>query len=305
METAHYPGAVAPTREYFLKSCGLALHICEWGDATREPLLLTHGFFDHARAFDLLAPLLAAHYRVVAWSARGHGDSDWADSYAWTMDVLDQVNILKHFGRALLVGHSRGGGIAADAAALYPQGVRKLALLDGFGPPPAGVKIGKGREWPTDPPPESLRALLDWRRKTENTTGFRPRATRDDLARGRKPQNPRLSHEWLRYFAQHGAKPAPSKEGFTWKVDPLAARGFGPFRPEWVDETYRRVTVPVLAVEAGEPDVWMLPEPARSKRLGLISKLTRVTIPGAGHFMTVEEPAAVARVLLDFFADAS
>jgi pimeloyl-ACP methyl ester carboxylesterase len=33
------------------------------------------------RGFDLFAPLLAQRYRVVAIDARGHGDSDGADSY--------------------------------------------------------------------------------------------------------------------------------------------------------------------------------------------------------------------------------
>ena len=74
-----YPGAVAPDRSRFVRSFGLRIHLCEWGDPDAEPVVLTHGFADHARAFDLLAPLLAEKYRVVAVDARGHGDSDWAD----------------------------------------------------------------------------------------------------------------------------------------------------------------------------------------------------------------------------------
>ncbi len=298
-----YPGAVAPQRERFITSCGLRVHVCEWGDAAAEPLVLTHGFFDHARAFDLLAPLLAERYRVIAWDSRGHGDSDWADNYSWSVDVMDHVNLLRDTGPALLVGHSRGGGLAADVTALYPEGVRRLVLLDGFGPPPEGVKMEQGRDWrPERTPPEELETLLDWRHKTGEAKGFRPRATLDELARGRKTQNPRLSLDWLRYFAQHGAKAVPG--GFTWKVDPLAARGFGPFTPSWVDETMKCLPVPVLAVEPGEADVWALPEPWRSERLALAPKLTRCTVEDSGHFLAVEQPVAVARAVLDFFADA-
>ncbi len=82
-----YPGAVAPERERFVSSLGLRLHVVEWGDPRRRRVLLTHGFYDHARSFDTFAPLLAARYRVLALDSRGHGDSDWPDGYAWLADV--------------------------------------------------------------------------------------------------------------------------------------------------------------------------------------------------------------------------
>ena len=44
----------------------------------RGAVLLCHGMFDHGRGFDLLAPLLADRFRVVAMDARGHGESSWA-----------------------------------------------------------------------------------------------------------------------------------------------------------------------------------------------------------------------------------
>ena len=294
-----YPGAVAPDREREIVSCGLRLHVCEWGDPAAPPLVLTHGFYDHARAFDLLAPLLAGTFRVVAWDARGHGDSDWADAYTWPVDVIDQVNVLRDVGPAFLVGHSRGGGLATDAAGLYPEGVRRLALLDGFGPPPAGVEVQGGRDFGDRPLGESFAEYLDWRRAAGAQSGFRARPTLDSLAESRKRQNPRLSLEWLRYFAWHGSRPAPG--GRAWKVDPLAGRGFGPFDPSWVDHSMRRIEMPTLALEPGEPDVWVLPEPHRTARLGNIRRLERHTIANAGHFMAAEEPAAVATALLDFW----
>ena len=86
---ATYPGAVPPERHRTLASLGLRLHVAEWGDPAAEPVLLLHGFYDHVHAFDLLAPLLAERFRVVAYDARGHGESEWPDAYAWQTDVLD------------------------------------------------------------------------------------------------------------------------------------------------------------------------------------------------------------------------
>lgn len=294
-----YPGAVAPEREREILSCGLRLHVCEWGDPLAPPLVLTHGFYDHARTFDLLAPLLANDFRVVAWDARGHGDSDWADAYSWPVDVIDQVHILRDVGPAYLVGHSRGGGLATDAAGLYPEGVRRLALLDGFGPPPVGVKVEGGRGFGDRPLGELFGEYLDWRRAAGAQASFRARPTLDALAESRRRQNPRLSIEWLRYFSWHGSRPV--QNGRAWKVDPLAGRGFGSFDPGWVDHTMQRVETPTLALEPGEPDVWELPEPYRTERLSNIRNLERRTIPDAGHFMAAEQPGAVAAGLLDFW----
>ena len=298
-EPPAYPGAVAPARERTLESCGLGLKVCEWGDPAAPPLVLTHGFFDHCRAFDLLAPLLAEHFRVVAWDARGHGDSGWAGNYSWPADLLDQARILEDVGPAHLVGHSRGGGIASETAGLWPEAVRTLVLLDGFGPPPSNVVVAQNPRRPRpESPPELLEMLLDWRRKVSAMSGFRPRDSVDELARGRLTQNPRLSLEWMRYFAHHGARRVEG--GFIWKVDPLAARGFGPFVPEWVDVSMARLEVPVLAVEPGAEDVWALPEPWRTERLSHVPDLERVVIPGAGHFMAIEQPRAVADAILGF-----
>ena len=54
-----FPGAVAPERRSRFVSSGLRLELYEWGDPAGRPLVLCHGFFDHARGFDTLAPLLA------------------------------------------------------------------------------------------------------------------------------------------------------------------------------------------------------------------------------------------------------
>ena len=297
-----YPGAVAPARQRFVASLGLRLNLVEWGEPDAEPLLLTHGFYDHARSFDTFAPLLAARYRVLALDSRGHGDSDWPDAYSWLADVLDVVNVLRELGRpAHLVGHSRGGGLVTDAALLYAAGVQKLVNMDGFGPPPAGWEAEGMRRYEGSAP-ELLAAFFDWRRTNVSRRSFRPSPSLDELAARRRKQNPRLSLEWLRYFAAQGAREVEG--GFVWKVDPYAARGFGPWRPEWIAPAWQGLAMPVLALWGDQPDAWGLPEPWRSERLAYVPVLETAAVAGAGHFIHIEKPAETAALVLDFLARA-
>ena len=77
-----HPDAVAPERMRRIPTIDGELQLYEWGDPGADPIVLVHGFLDQSRGFDLLAPHLAEHFRVVAFDARGHGRSSWADAYS-------------------------------------------------------------------------------------------------------------------------------------------------------------------------------------------------------------------------------
>jgi len=292
-----YPGAVPPERTRRLASLGIELSLSEWGDPAAPPVVLCHGGFDHARGFDLLAPLLARRFRVIALDQRGHGESGRADAYTWVTDVLDLVNVLRGLDRpAHLLGHSKGGGLATDAALQIPERVRWLVNIDGFGPPPEGFRI-PGVPHDARPAPERFANFLDGRRMNGNGAE-RSYATLDDMVARRRAQNPRLAREWLRYFVFHGAR--LTERGWVWKVDLRAGREFGPWRPDWVGPGWRHLRVPMLAVIGSEPDSWgPLPESIIGPRLANVPRLERATVAGAGHFVHVEQPDALAALLLD------
>jgi pimeloyl-ACP methyl ester carboxylesterase len=129
--------------------------------------------------------------------------------------------------------------------------------------------------------------------------GGRAYESLDDLVERRRAQNPRLSRAWLRYFIFHGARETAA--GWVWKVDLRAARGFGPWRPDWIGPAWASLRPPMLAIVGSEPDTWgPLPETVIGPRLANVPRLTRATIPGAGHFVHMEEPAATAALLLDW-----
>lgn len=298
-EAPSHPGAVGPERSYDFDSHGFRLRLHEWGDPAADPIVLCHGMWDHSRGFDLLAPLLRERYRLVAIDQRGHGDSDWADAYTWPHDVADVVAVVEHLGRAHLLGHSKGGGQATDAARLSPGRVGKLINIDGFGPPddmrpPPGMP-----EQPEPGSPEGFAAFLDARRRSHTRPDWKPYSALDALVARRKRMNPRLSDDWLRYFCWHGAR--HGDDGVRWKVDPMAGMGAGPFKPQWIAPGWRALRVPMLAIIGGEQDTWGPLEPELlAHRLSHVPELRRETVADAGHFVHIEQPAAVAELVLDF-----
>ncbi len=296
-----YPNAVAPERERSLVSSGVRLHISEWGDPERPPVLLTHGMWDHGRGFDTLAPLLAEHYRVRAGDGRGHGESGWAAAYNWSSEIQDVVRVLGSLGRPVrLVGHSKGGAQAMEAALAAPETIEKVVNIDGFGPPgedfqPPGAPVRSGTR------AEQFAQFLDRRHRLADRDAWKPYAHLDDLVERRQRMNPRLSVEWLRYFAFHGAR--YSDEGWRWKSDPTMGNHFGPHRSAWIAPAWQGLEPPVLAVVGSEEDTWgPLPEDLLAERLAWVPRLERATVEGAGHFVHMERPVETAKVLIDFLA---
>lgn len=85
-----------------------------------RPLVLVHGITESRRTWDpLVAPLIAAGYRVYALDLRGHGDSSRTPPFDLATMVGDVGAVLAHEGLddALLVGHSLGGAVVSAYAA--------------------------------------------------------------------------------------------------------------------------------------------------------------------------------------------
>ena len=89
-----------------------------------------------------------------------------------------------------------------------------------------------------------------------------------------------------------------------WKVDPFAARGFGPWRPEWIAPAWRDLEAPMLAIWGDQADNWGLPDPWRSDRLSNVPVVETAAVADAGHFMHIERPEATADLVLDFLGRA-
>lgn len=108
------------------------------------PLLLIHGAEGSHRMFDQIAPLLAAHFTVIAYDQRDCGDTEGPALPATLVDLADDaVALLRALGHrsAHVYGTSFGGRVAQCLALKHPDAVQRLVLAS---------------TWPL---PESLEAL--------------------------------------------------------------------------------------------------------------------------------------------------
>jgi pimeloyl-ACP methyl ester carboxylesterase len=125
---------MSPT-DTFLTIDGLRLHLRDWGGPDRPPaILLVHGLASSARIWDLLAPLLAPSFRLLALDQRGHGSSDKPDDgYGLPTIAGDLAGVIAALGwsRPLIVGHSWGANVALQLAADHPDLPAGIVLLDG------------------------------------------------------------------------------------------------------------------------------------------------------------------------------
>lgn len=101
----------------------------EWGEAGLPALVCLHGVTSHGRHFAKLAERLAGAFHVVAFDLRGHGDSPWEPPWHLEQHVADVLDAAPDASCAWL-GHSFGGRVAYEAAAVAPERVERLVLLD-------------------------------------------------------------------------------------------------------------------------------------------------------------------------------
>jgi lipase len=109
------------------------LHVHEWGDRAARPIVCLHGVNAHGRRFRKLAEeRLATRFRVLAPDLRGHGFSDWEPPWTIATHAHDVLETLDGLGvrRATWLGHSFGGRLVLELAALAPERIERAILLD-------------------------------------------------------------------------------------------------------------------------------------------------------------------------------
>ena len=111
----------------------MLLQLHEWGDASAPPLVCVHGINAHGRRFRRLAEeRLATRFRVLAPDLRGHGSSEWEPPWTIATHVHDLLETLDDAGvrKADWIGHSFGGRLVLELAALAPERIDRAVLLD-------------------------------------------------------------------------------------------------------------------------------------------------------------------------------
>ena len=115
---------------------GVELEVFEAGRrSARRPIVLCHGWPEHAFSWRHQVPALAAAgYHVIVPNQRGYGNSSRpADVTAYDIDHLsgDLVALLDHYGYedATFVGHDWGAMVVWGLALLHPHRVHRVISL--------------------------------------------------------------------------------------------------------------------------------------------------------------------------------
>ena len=117
-------------RRAMSRDIGIAYEEAGYGDPA---VILIHAPFGRRSHFAAVFGHLAEHNRVIALDLRGCGESHVPAEGFRIVDFADDVRAVcrtAHVDRAVLCGHSLGGTIALEVAAIEPSLAAGVALLD-------------------------------------------------------------------------------------------------------------------------------------------------------------------------------
>jgi len=291
---------MTPSRSEFLTIRGLRTHVRHWGREGAPKLFMAHGWMDMSASFQFVVDALAGDWHVIAHDWRGFGLTDRTgnDTYWFPDYFADLEALLDHYSPhepVNLLGHSMGGNIVSVYAGVRPARIAKLINLEGFGLPATQPAQAPGRyaKW------------LDEVKAPPTMSGY---ASLEAVAARLQKTNPRLPADRAAFLAQHWS--AQNARG-EWEIqgDP-AHKMTGPllYQAEEVLACWRRITAPVLWVEAEHTDMWRWMGPKEEarhevdRRMAHLADVTPRMMPDAGHMLHHDQPEALARMIEDFLA---
>jgi pimeloyl-ACP methyl ester carboxylesterase len=274
----------APAQGRCIRAHDVELYVQEFGDPAAAPLVLTHGTGAWSGTWDQnVQDITNAGYRVLAIDLPPFGFSskpvsrDYSRA-AQAQRIIGLIDTLK-LGAVTLLGHSYGGGPAAEAAMLAPDRVRHLILVD--------AAIGL-LENPAPVEQSIPKALLNIRplRTAVVATLF---------------TQPLLSEFWLRQFVARKEVVTPSRAAIY--QEPFVVKGFseglGDWAEQFADENgksrsetpdgFSNLSVPLTLMWGNEDSITPLPQARAIEKLVPRSRL--VVLDGVGHIPQIENPA--------------
>ncbi|MFC5951885.1 alpha/beta fold hydrolase [Pseudonocardia lutea] len=248
----------------------------------REPLVCLHGLGGSARAWDRVLPDLRARHEVRTVALRGHvgGEGFPVRVHPTVPALVDGVEAALDaagVGKAHLVGNSLGGWLALELAA-RGRALSVVALSPAGGWLPDSEEVH--RVW------RLLVPAHDLARRTERHLD---RAVR--LAPARRAL--------LRLGVEHGDRLEPA-DAAAFLRDNARCRFLRPILRSAIpyDFTVPAPDVPVRIAWSAQDR--LLPAPRYSERFRtLFPEAERLLLPGVGHVPMYDDPALVARTILE------
>lgn len=292
-------------RSEFVPIRNLTYHVQVWGEPApgKVPLVMVHGWMDVAASYQFVVDAFAQDHYIIAPDWRGYGktESGGADNF-WFPDYLADLDfLLDHYApgqQVNLVGHSMGGNVVMLYGGVRPERIRRLVNLEGFGMPATRPAQAPGR----------FASWMDELKKLHaGEMDLKAYDSADGVARRLMKTNPRLGQDKADWLARHWAAEKPDGK---WAIQGDAAHKVTNaqlYRVEEVLEIYKRLTMPVLAVEASDNslDQWWNGKFTLAEyheRLKVVPQVEVARIEDAGHMMHHDQPAALAALIERFIA---
>jgi epoxide hydrolase 4 len=270
-----------PSEEGFADSDGVKIHYVSMG---KGPLVvMIHGFPDFWYTWRAQMPELAKHFQVVAIDMRGYNQSDQpegVENYAMPKLVGDIDAVVRHFkaDKAVIVGHDWGGMVAWSYAAMFPDKVDRLIILNL--PHPNGLR----RELANNPEQQKNSQYAREFQKPDAASKVTPLVltfwVKDSEARKKYVEAFKKSsmEGMLNYYkANYPREPYTDSE----------------------DQKFPPIKCPVLMFH-GLKDTALLPGALNDTWKWLDKDLTLITIPGAGHFVQQDAADKVTKAMVSW-----
>lgn len=229
-----------------------------------EPLVYLHGAGGMTASDPILAALVESHH-VYAPYLPGYGETedcpelrDMLDYTLHTWDVVEGLGLKD----PILVGHSMGGMIAAEMAALAPNDLSRLGLIA-----PAGL-------WLDDHPLPDMFSIMPY--EMPKYLFHDPEAGAAMMTSGLKIDDPKFLQDYLVRNAR--------QLGMAGKLlFPIPERGLA--------QRLYRIKARTVIVWGGSDR--MIPPVYGPEFAKGIAGARLVTVPEAGHMVVLEKPGAV------------
>jgi pimeloyl-ACP methyl ester carboxylesterase len=250
------------------------------------PVLLIHGYAESSRMWKPLAKVLAPKFTVIAPDLPGFGDSSIPKTGLGMRTAAERIHMAVSalgYSKVRVVGHDIGLMVAYAYAAIYPQEVEKLALMDAFLPGVAGWEaiynnpgIWHFRFYGATP-----EALVKGRERTFFEHFW------NDFAADKSRSIPEADR---RAYAAEYSRPGRMAAGFSYFASfPRTATDFA-------DLAKTRLAMPVLSIGGAKANGAALGAQAKL----VASNVTVVVLEDAGHWILEERPQETIKALVDF-----
>jgi pimeloyl-ACP methyl ester carboxylesterase len=277
---------------------GLKHRLTRWGPPSDTPIVMLHGFQDCGDTWQFLVDCLPGTWSLVAPDWRGFGGSEWAPGGYWFPDYLADLEALLDQlvpgasdapARARVIAHSMGANVATLYAGIRPERLKWLVNLEGIG-------------LRTRPPEQAPSHYARWLDEIREPLAEGRYTSVQQLAQVLSRRNPRLTGDRAEFVARSWTRDVEGG-GVRLAFDPRH-RFVNPvlYRREEAEACWAQAVAPLLLVvgESSGHQERRLADFSDEFVRRVFQDVTIVELPGLGHMMHHEDPAAVAGPIVEF-----